>query len=627
MSKDKNAVRYRKDGTRVQTFGRILRNNFVMVLKIAKYSPHVVIACILQSVITGLRGSASAIFTVKLFDGLDNGESLPVLLTYIAIYALWLSFATAFGKLNGYIYTPWAKQKLDIKINTELFNKVRTMDEACFDDPEFYDDYVWALNQTCGQAEGVMNSLKNVISPVITFSSLVAVMLTLEPLMAVVLGLLAISKIFVVIAGNNHSYKYEKKYNTLWRLRNYIRRVYFRQDRAKEIRTSHVSELLIREHTKNTEEYAKVGRESGTKYFLIYTLCDGLVSDLGYYFILIYMIFRMNSGLLLIGGFAAAVNMLWKIQYCLYDLIYAVGEFPKHSIFLERYYAFLENEPRVRNGKESVPEPGSIEIRNVSFSYDFTQNMHFDLHEKDWVKPENEHSGYDALKDVSLTVKKGEKIAIVGYNGAGKTTLIKLIMRLYDPVSGQILLNGRDIREFDLEEYRSKIGVVFQDYKIFAASIAENVMKGNYNPETDKEKVLKALESAGFTEKLESLSEGVDTMLTKEFDKKGTNLSGGEGQKIAIARVFAHPYDIIIMDEPSSALDPIAEYEVNQEILKYAEGKTVIFISHRLSTTRMADRIYMFDSGSLIETGSHDELMKLNGKYAEIFKLQAEKYQ
>ena len=199
-------------------------------------------------------------------------------------------------------------------------------------------------------------------------------------------------------------------------------------------------------------------------------------------------------------------------------------------------------------------------------------------------------------------------------------------MRLYDPTSGRILCNGKDLREYDLEAYREQIAVVFQDYRVFATSIAQNVMNGPYDPEHDRDTVLRALESAGFSDKLAKLPQGIDTVLTREIDEKGTNLSGGEAQKIAIARVFASPCKLVIMDEPSSALDPVAEYELNQSIMRYANDKTVIFISHRLSTTRMVDRIYMFDSGELIECGSHNELMAQGGKYAEMFNLQAEKY-
>ena len=182
-----------------------------------------------------------------------------------------------------------------------------------------------------------------------------------------------------------------------------------------------------------------------------------------------------------------------------------------------------------------------------------------------------------------------------------------------------------DIRRYDPEAYRRQIGTVFQDFRIFAASVAENVMNGEYTSE-DESRVLAALDAADFTEKLQTLEEGIQTHLTREFKETGTNLSGGEAQKIAIARVFARDYPIMIMDEPSSALDPVAEYNLNRSILDHTADKTVIFISHRLSTTRIADRIYMFDTGTLVESGSHEELLAREGKYAEMFRVQAEKY-
>ena len=224
-----------------------------------------------------------------------------------------------------------------------------------------------------------------------------------------------------------------------------------------------------------------------------------------------------------------------------------------------------------------------------------------------------------------MEIKKGEKIAFVGYNGAGKTTLTMLLMRLYDATEGEILWNEKNINNFAPESYREHIGAVFQDYKIFAAKLTENVLGGEYRLK-DESRVIEALKAASFSDKLKELTDGINSELTTEFSKNGVGLSGGESQKIAIARVFAKPYELIIMDEPSSALDPIAEYELNQSILKNAENKTVIFISHRLSTTQMADRIYMFGEGKIIESGSHNELMSLNGKYAEMYKIQAKKY-
>ena len=230
------------------------------------------------------------------------------------------------------------------------------------------------------------------------------------------------------------------------------------------------------------------------------------------------------------------------------------------------------------------------------------------------------------LKNVDLKINRGEKIAFVGYNGAGKTTLIKLLMRLYDPAEGEILYNGENIRDFSPEHYRKHIGAVFQDYRIFAATLAENVLGGEFT-DADEERVMRAIRAASFEDKLNTFEKGIHTHLTQEFYNDGEGLSGGESQKVAIARVFARDHDIIIMDEPSSALDPISEYSLNQSILEYTADKTVIFISHRLSTTRMADRIYMFDNGQIAETGSHEELMTLGGKYAEMYTVQAKKYQ
>ncbi|MBQ6708648.1 MAG: ABC transporter ATP-binding protein, partial [Clostridia bacterium] len=215
----------------------------------------------------------------------------------------------------------------------------------------------------------------------------------------------------------------------------------------------------------------------------------------------------------------------------------------------------------------------------------------------------------------------GEKIALVGYNGAGKTTLTNLLLRLYDVDSGEIIIDGRNIKEETISSHRNRFAAVFQDFKIFSATIGENVA---LDIDYDKDRVENALNHAGFKKEL---PDGVDTVLLREFNDEGMMLSGGEEQKVAIARAFYKQCPYVILDEPSANLDPISEYELNQSMIEAAEDKTVIFISHRLSTTRNADRIFMMEKGRIIESGSHEELMKLNGQYAYMFNLQAEKYQ
>jgi ATP-binding cassette subfamily B protein len=273
---------------------------------------------------------------------------------------------------------------------------------------------------------------------------------------------------------------------------------------------------------------------------------------------------------------------------------------------VEKIKAFLNFENKIKNNKLSeMPEsPGILECKNVSFGYDKDNFV---------------------LKNINLKIDAKEKIALVGYNGAGKTTLIKLLLRLYEPTEGIILLNGIDIKEYDINEYRNYIGVIFQDFQLFAAEIGENVVM-NKVKDSDGDNIINAIQISGFYDRYKSLKNGLKTVLTNEFDNEGTDLSGGESQKLAVARAFYKNAGLVLLDEPSSALDPIAEYNLNMSMNHVAKEKTVIFISHRLSTTRRADRIYLLENGCIAEQGTHDELLSLNGQYNQMWNVQALKY-
>lgn len=279
----------------------------------------------------------------------------------------------------------------------------------------------------------------------------------------------------------------------------------------------------------------------------------------------------------------------------------------ENSLYVEKIRKFLTDEPKIVSTKNrKLPkEPKTFELKNVSFAY-------------------NEDTG-NVISHLNLTIHPYDKIALVGYNGAGKTTLTKLLMRLYDPTEGEILYDGINIKEYDLQEYRNHIDAVFQDYVLFGATLQENVAL-NVKEKIDRKKVEDALMESGFEERLHSLSKGLDTEMTTEFAEHGVNLSGGESQKVAVARVFYQDASFMILDEPSSALDPIAEYQLNHSMMIAANHKTVIFISHRLSTTRLADRIIMLENGSVIESGTHEELLNQKGKYYEMWRAQAGQY-
>ncbi|MBR6682269.1 MAG: ABC transporter ATP-binding protein [Clostridia bacterium] len=608
-----------------QKVSSVFKNNIYMLGQVAKLTPSYFVFMLMFGVVGGLMTSVSTVFTYHLLNSVEYGGDFWKIVKIIVLMAVFDIVIFAYHRWYLSVYNILMKKKLHMKMQGQLFKKAYELDLACFDDPRFYDDFVWAMDQADKRTVELVEDTFQLMMRVISSATLISLMMTIEPIIAVMMLVLSVTNVATNLISNKISFKQEREMNPLWRKRNYINRVYRLSDYAKEIRTSDVDDLLIDEYDKNNEEIIELSTKYGKKHFMLSLGSWIMLGEALYIVFVLYMITQLNSGEMQVGAFMAVINVYWRIRWQISDIINKFTKYVKHSLFIEKYREFLGYEPTVVSGDLPAPKFESLEIRDASFSYEFENMPRYKFHDENYSETKKAECK-DVLKNVSLSIKAGEKIALVGYNGAGKTTLIKLIMRLYDVTDGEILYNGTNIKEFDVDEYRNKIGVVFQDYKIFAASIAENVMNGEYSSQTDTQTVLDALEKADFTDKLKMLENGIDTHLTREFDEEGTNLSGGEQQKIAIARVFAKNCDLMILDEPSSALDPIAEYKLNQAITEKTKDKTVIFIAHRLSTTRMADRIYMFESGKIVEEGSHEELMKLNGKYAEMFNVQAEKY-
>ena len=275
------------------------------------------------------------------------------------------------------------------------------------------------------------------------------------------------------------------------------------------------------------------------------------------------------------------------------------------ALYFQNLREFLDYQPQVVSGPLPVPPLETLEFCHVDFTYPGTDRR--------------------VLHDVNFTLRQGETLAVVGINGAGKSTLVKLLLRFYDPTVGQILYNGKPLPEYDLEQLRAAFGTVFQDYKNFALSVNENVIGHACTP-AEKALAEQALRHSGVWDKIASLPRGADTVLTREFDEAGTGLSGGENQKVSTARLFARNFQIAVLDEPSSALDPVAEYKMYENLLQVTENKTVIFISHRLSSAVLSDRILVLADGQVQESGSHRQLMERNGLYADMFRLQASGY-
>ncbi len=502
--------------------------------------------------------------------------------------------------------------KLYQALKEQMYDKAAELDLTCYDNPKYYNEFVLAVAEAEKSIDRFLTFLNSTIQSLTIVVTTGAFYLLTDATGILFVAVSFVLNFFLAKVLNKLNYEVRLKVNPWERKASYTGRVFYLNDYAKELRLHpEVGELLEEEFEEASENIKKEQKTiSGKRVGLVFTqgyLAGDFILD-GLY--ITYLIFQV--AVLHTIDYSSAVllfNRTGSLRRGMRGIAEIAPKANENSLYLDKIREFLAYEPVIKHGiGTQVPEGvGVIKLENVSFRY----------------TPESE----EILHDISLQVKPGEKIAIVGYNGAGKTTLIKLLMRLYDPTEGRITYHGQDIKDYDLDDYHRSIGVVFQDFKIYGATVMENVVMDEVESvEQEREAVTEALVHSGFGERLETLENGLLTQLTAEFDDKGVNLSGGESQKVAIARAFYKQADILVMDEPSSALDPIAEYNLNKAMEDAAQNKTVFYISHRLSTTRDADRIVMLEKGRIIEEGTHEELLSKNGQYAAMWHAQAGKY-
>jgi ATP-binding cassette subfamily B protein len=336
----------------------------------------------------------------------------------------------------------------------------------------------------------------------------------------------------------------------------------------------------------------------------------GLLSTFSYYASYAWIVWRAVGGVISLGDMTMYLTIFRQAQTTFRSLFDGITNLYENSLFLDNLFTFLEMQPEIDVPSASKPAPSPIregfEFRHVSFRYPDTQA---------WV-----------LRDVNLHIRPGERIALVGLNGAGKTTLVKLLTRLYDPTEGQVLLDGIDLREYDLHSLQQRIGVIFQDFVQYSLTARENVGFGQVTALGDNERVVEAARKGGAHPIIADLPDGYETALGRRW-QEGQELSVGQWQKVALSRAFMRDAEILVLDEPTASLDAEAEYEIFQRFGELTAGRIAVLISHRFSTVRMADRIVVLEDGRITELGSHQELIALGGTYARLFNLQAEGYQ
>lgn len=494
------------------------------------------------------------------------------------------------------------------RIRAEIIAKALTLDLAYFEDSDFYDRLQNARREGGYKPVELINDTFLIVQNMITLISFALLMLRFSPWLVVVLVATGIPAFIAETRYSERGFRLLTRRAPETRQVNYLSRLLTEDTAAKEIKLFNLGGTLLNRYTtlfdKFFEEDKSLALRRATAGFSL-----GLIATLGFYGSYAWIVWYTVQGKISLGDMTLYLAIFRQGQSTFQSILSALGNIYENNLFMANFFEFLCLEPRMQipgqGRKLSLPLRGGIEFRQVGFRY-----------------PDNEEW---ALRGVNLVIRPGEKIALVGHNGAGKTTLIKLLSRLYDPTEGSILIDGIDIRDLDPLELQQRIGVIFQDFVRYHLPVRENIGFGQIDALDDAERIVAAARKSGAHAVVEELPDGYETMLGRWFHD-GHELSLGQWQKIALARAFMRDAEILVLDEPTASVDARTEYEIFQNFKALTEGKMAILISHRFSTVRMADRIAVIQNGRIAELGTHDELLRHGGTYAELFSMQAEGY-
>ncbi|MRG44789.1 ATP-binding cassette domain-containing protein [Chitinophaga sp. SYP-B3965] len=498
-------------------------------------------------------------------------------------------------------------EKVANHTSVRIMQHAATLDLDQFEDSAFYDKLERARQQTVGRTI-LLSQVLSQVQDVTTMIFLAAGLITFSPWLILLLFVSVLPAFF------SETYFNDKFYALAWgqtsdrRELDYIRFLGASDESVKEVKIFNLSSYLVNRFKGLSDKFYNDKKDLSIKY-QSWAVVFAIVGSAGYYGAYVFIILQTVKGQLSIGDLAFLGGSFRQLRGLLEGVLIRFTSITQGAIYLRDLFEFFEIQPRITQRANARPFPKPIlegfTFEDVGFKY---------LNSDRWA---NRH--------LNFTLHAGEKLALVGENGAGKTTLVKLLARLYDPVEGRILLDGHDLKEYDLQELRMQVGVIFQDFQRYQMTVSQNIAIGNIRELGNQDLIENAAQKSMADSLMERLPGGYDQMLGRRFNN-GIELSGGEWQKIALARAYMKNAQLLILDEPTAALDARAEYEVFLRFADLTKGKSAVLISHRFSTVRMADRILVLEKGELIEIGSHDELLLKNGRYAELFHLQAKGY-
>ena len=551
----------------------------------------------------------SAFFMRYVINALQSGETFQAIMIFIGItVGVFATMALYNSFIQGYV-APVANASLNKQLYQKLFKKSRNVELECFENSDFYDKYTLAMKNADVRLYETVDQLFGVLFGFVASIFAFVFMFQVDKLSVAFIFLPIIGNFYFRRLNTHVDYERNKEMAPHNRRIDYINRIMYLKDYAKEIRLTNIFKLLKRQYTDAITGVADVTKKFVWKSAFLHWFYVMFTFTFIFEGLLIYGAYRtLVSETMSLAQLAVITSMMVSTTWILIGFTDSVTASFKNGLFVDYLRTFLEYEEKIPEDYDGA-DPGrtidSIEFRGVGFAY------------KD----------IPVLKNLNMKFEGKKTYALVGHNGAGKSTIIKLLLRFYAPTEGEILLNGRNIKEYNLQKYRALFATAFQDNRMFSMSVADNVTLGEDIPADQRDAIVtEALKLSGVYDKVTSLPQGINTTLTREFDDNGAVLSGGEFQKIVVSRAFARRCPIKVFDEPSSALDPIAEYQLFDNILKACQENTLLFISHRLSSVQNADHVFLLENGEVKEEGTHRELMKKKGLYADMYLKQAENY-
>ena len=592
---------------------KIIRNNIRMLGYVWKNEKLVFVIAALFCVCDIISPFQDTYLPKLIIDQLSEGNTeYSVLFGLVVLFLAGSMYKVIIYPLFRNYYSPIAKTRVAKALNAEMIGKIKNLDLKCYEDENFFNQYPRALNELDSRAYGVFESVVSLLRYIIYISVLSSIIIWIDPFLLFIAVFCAIVSVVSNKIIAKKQYTYHNSLTPSQRGCEYCKRVLYVPEYAKETRFFPITRLIKNRYENYVNERIRILKSGGKKLTICSIIPEVITTLLLHGVVVAYLVMRISKGSLTPGDFVALLLATSQFSYQLAGFGNQLNSFYTNSLYIDNINNIFDYQPEVESRIGEIEECGMIEqikFKNVSFSYDPGAKL--------------------VLDKINFTINRGEKIAIVGLNGSGKSTLIKLLLNLYKPTDGIIEQDGIDIMKISTDEYRSKFGVIFQDFHSFSFSVIENILFAP-TENIDKEaryEVDNALKKVGMLKKIKNLSNGVDTPISKELSKDGVSFSGGEMQSIMLARLFIGDHSVLILDEPTSSLDPFAEYNLYNEVFEKKDpNQTVIIISHKLITTKNADRIYYMENGMILESGTHSELIEKDGKYAQLYNVQKKYY-